>query len=69
LTEEDLKRSGLGIVPAVAVKGWPDNTIMVGTAIMLNVGGPSPGWLLDLMETKAGERMARRILVRLVREA
>ena len=49
----------------LSVKGWPENTIMLGSVLTINVGGQSPDWLLGLLRLPSGEAIARKILARL----
>jgi len=41
---------------------FPRNTALFGSVIMINVGGPSPDWVLQLVKTESGERLLRKIL-------
>lgn len=41
-------------LPIVAVAGMPAHTLVCGDVISVNVGGPSPAWVLEMIKTKAG---------------
>lgn len=50
-----------------AVTDFPENTFLLGNVIVINVGGPSPGWVLQLAGTRSGMRLLRRVLAGIYR--
>lgn len=52
----------------IRVEGFPANTVLQGDTVLINAGGPSPDWVLELVQTKAGLKLLGRILSKLLRE-
>lgn len=43
----------------VANPRMPEHTMLLGDVISVNVGGPSPAWVLELIKTEAGRAVFR----------
>lgn len=52
----------------IRVEGFPANTVLQDGTVLINAGGPSPDWVLELVRTKAGLKLLGRILSKLLRE-
>jgi hypothetical protein len=52
----------------IRVEGFPANTVLQDNTVLINAGGPSPDWVLELARTRAGLKLLGRILGRLLRE-
>jgi hypothetical protein len=55
----------VALVDIQVSEGVPENTVIMGRTVMLNVGGASPQWVLDLAEDNPTE-LVRQIYQRIV---
>lgn len=54
------------LVKVLAIEEMPEHTMVCGDVVMVNVDGPSPDWVLELLKTKAGGVLLRRVLAGIV---
>lgn len=54
------------MIKVMALEAMPENTAIMGSTIAVNIGGPSPEWVLELLQTKAGKILLRRVIAGLL---